>query len=266
MNTETLSELTGMPQQRANELLQGDPKLLEPSSEQWVLESAIFDRLWTIACGHTPGSTERAIRYVEPGQRVLIIHPGPELDIQQLAASLTPQFEAGGWQNGIPALRFGPSNRGVVLFREGIDAAVLLAGVSHHDWRDAVEALDTGTPERYYLKGGRVTAEEAAWIPVEARYRTRSGSIIMRRVGAIYALPHTGIHVYSKPPGIVLEVFQHERSSEAEYGLVRALEQAGLELIDWDTSPNEIALTFQHQEDQGPLRVRLAHQPLVFPG
>jgi hypothetical protein len=255
-----------MPQQRATELLQVDPRLMTPSKEQWILESAIFDRLSTIAYGHTPGSTERSIQYVEPGQRVLVIHPDPELDLQQLAASLTPVFDAGGWQNGIPALRFGPSNRGVVLFREGIDAAVLLAGVSHHDWSDAVEALDTGTPESCYLKGGRVTAEEAAGVPIEARYRTRSGSILMRHIGAIYALPHMGIHVYSTSPGIVLEIFQHERSSEAEYGFVRAMEQAGLVLIRSHATRDEIALTFQHQDEDGPLLVRLAQRPLVFPG
>lgn len=266
MIPETLTELTGMPQKRASALLRADPKLMAPSEEQWVLESAIFDRLWTIAYGHTPGSTERSIQYVEPGQRVLVIHPGTGLDIPKLAASLIPQFEDGAWQNGIPALRFGPSNRGVVLFREGIDAAVILAGVSYHDWSNAVEALDTDMPGSFYSKGGRVTAEEAAWVPVEARYRTRYGSILIRRVGAIYASPHMGIHVYSKSPGIVLEVFQHERSSEAEYGLVRAMEQAGLVLVRRHTTPDEIALTLQHRDEEGPLLVRLALRPLAFPG
>ncbi|WIB60416.1 hypothetical protein DEJ13_00915 [Curtobacterium sp. MCLR17_007] len=266
VNTETLSELTGMTEQRASELLHADSKLMTPSTEQWVFESAIFDRLWTIASGHTPGSTEHSIQYVEPGQQVLIIHPGTGLDIPKLAASLTPQFDDGTWRNGIPALRFGPSNRGVVLFREGIDAAVILAGVSHHDWSDAVRALDTGTPGSYYSKGGRVTAEEAAWVPVEARYRTRYGSILIRHIGAIYALPHMGIHVYSKSPGIVLEIFQHERSSEAEYGFVRAMERASLVLIRSHATPDEIAFTFQHQDEEGPLLVRLALRPLVFPG
>lgn len=44
------------------------------------------------------------------------------------------------------------------------------------------------------------------------------------------------------------------------------MEQAGLVLIRCDTTPDEIALTFQHRDDEGPLLVRLAQRPLVFPG
>lgn len=255
-----------MSEWRANEMLAEDPGLMTPSEEQARLESAIFDRFQSISYGHTPGSVERSIRSVEPGQRLLIIHPGPELDVSQLASSVTPQFEAGTWQNGIPALRCGGSNRGVVLFRDGLDAAVILAGVSCHDWMGAVDELDTADEETHYFKRGRVTPEEAASVAIEARQGSRYGSVLIRRIGALYALPHTSIHMYSKSPGRIVEVIQHEPGLEALHGLIRAVEQAGLELVEnYSNGVQQTFVVFQHAAEDGPLLIRLVHRPMKFP-
>ncbi|TCK63134.1 hypothetical protein EDF27_2800 [Curtobacterium sp. PhB136] len=255
---------------------------MTPTGDQARLEGAIFDRFPSLAFGHTPGSVERAIEYVEPYERLLVIHPGPDLNIRQLAWRINPSFEGGCWANGIPALRHGPSNRGVVLFQEGIDATVVLAGVSDRDWSETITSFANPDDDLVFLTGGPVTPEEAASIATDRSHETPYGSILARRIGALYSLPHLGINIYNRTPGRVLEITQQSRDNTARRHFIRTMEEAGLELVEEES--NDDHLTFLpslpakgwprgrarrtgrvRTKGDAPLLVRLAPNPVSFP-
>jgi len=243
-----------------------DRRFMSPAPEQARLESAIFDRLGSLAYGHTPGSVESTIRWVEPRSRSIVIHTGEGFDRYKIAAAVTPEFCGGTWANGIPALRSGPSNRGVVLYRDGIDAAVVLAGVSYREWCDAVKALEPRFDGSYYFTYGRVGEEEATGIPVEARWVNGYGSVMLRHVGALQALPHTSIDTYSKSPGLVVEIVQHEVGEEARGRLGQILDEAGLAFDpDRSSTGEQATLIFQSAIEEEPLLVRLVVRPVKFP-
>ncbi|RKR74748.1 hypothetical protein [Frondihabitans australicus] len=282
MNISTLINLTLMPERRARELLEMNRLSLTPTADQARLEGAIIDRFPSLASGHTPGSVERAIEYIEPYERLLVVHPGPDLNIRSLAWHVVPSFIDGGLANGIPALRHGPGNRGVVLYQEGIDAAVVLAGVSESDWLEAVQSFADPDDDVQYVSGGQVTPEEAAAISADRAHETPYGSILARRIGALYALPHVGIELYFRTPGRVLEITQQERDAHATRYFINTLERAGLELIDDESNadhltflPRTTATGWLHRrakrtgrirtKDDAPLLVRLSHRPVSFP-
>lgn len=270
-----------MPERRARELVETDDLSLTPTPDQARLEGAIFDRFPSLAFGHTPGSVERAIDYVEPYRRLLVIHPGPDLNVRQLAWHITPSFDGEFLANGIPALRHGPSNRGVVLFQEGIDAAVVLAGVSDRDWSEIISGFASPDDNIVYVTGGAVSPGEAVSIATDRSHETPYGSILARRIGALYRLPHVGIDIYNRTPGRVLKIIQESRDDTARRHFIRVLEQAGLDLIEDES--NDDHLTFvpgsprpawarirgkssrQRTSNDAPLLVRLVHRPVEFP-
>lgn len=267
MRIDTLQYVTGMPRSRAEQLLTDEPECLDATTDQARLESAIFDRIGLLARGHTPGTVETAIHWVEPRQRSIVIQTGEGFDHARLAVAITPEIESGVFSDGIPALRSGPSSRGVVLYRDGIDAAVILARTSYRVWTEAVAALQRPSDGSAFVTHGRATDEEAAAVVAEAQRAAGHGSLLLRTVGALQALPHVSIDVYGKSPGTVVEVVQPEAGYPARDRLRDALERAGLQFVA-DRSPMGEDATFVFRvpnEDERPLLIRLVARPMKFP-
>lgn len=267
MRSDTLHYMTEMTCTRAEQILNDEPQCLRATMDQARLESAIIVRIGLLARGHTPGSVESAIRWVEPRQRSIVIHTGDGFDLSAFVAAVTPEVEAGTFNNGIPALRSGPSGRGVVLYRDGIDAAVILAGITFRDWREAVEALQAMSDGSSFIGEGQVLVEEARAVEVGAHVASGHGGPLLRSIGALQAIPHTRIHVYGKSPGTVVEVVQPEADYPARDRLKQALEYAGLEFVA-DRSPMGPEATYVFQlpgEEERPLILRFAVRTRKFP-
>lgn len=267
MRSDTLQYMTRMTCSQAEQLLIDEPQCLRATMDQARLESAIIVRIGLLARGHTPGTVESAIRWVEPRQRSIVIHTGDGFDLSAFVAAVTPEVEAGAFSNGIPRLRSGPSGRGVVLYWDGIDAGVILAGITYRDWIETIEVLQAKSVASSFIGEGQVSVEEAAAAEVEAQYASGHGSPLLRSIGALQAVPHTRIDVYGKSPGIVVEVVQPRADYQARDRLRQALECAGLEFVA-DRSPMGQEATYVFQlpgEEARPLIVRIAVRTRKFP-
>lgn len=267
MRSDTLQYITGMTCSEAEQLLIDQPQCLRATMDQARLESAIIVRMGLLARGHTPGTVESAIRWVEPRQRSIVIHTGNGFDLSAFVAAVTPEVEAGTFCSGIPGLRSGASSRGVVLFRDGTDAAVILAGITYRDWIEAIEVLQAKSIASSFVGEGQVSVEEAGATGVEAQYASGHGGPLLRSIGALQAVRHTRIDVYGKSPGTVVEVVQPEADYPARDRLRQTLECAGLEFVA-DRSPMGPEATYVFQlpgEEERPLIVRFTVRTRKFP-
>lgn len=266
MHRDFVQFATGMSARQAEQLLADEPGCQEATSDQAILERAIFTHLGPLARGHTPGSVERAIRWVEPHHRSIVVHTSEGFDFQRIVFALVPQLEAGEFSGGVPALRSGPSNREVVLYRDGIDAAVILAGVDYHEWREVIDALQARTDTSCFIGGGGVLDVERAAIAENAQYLSGQGSPLLRSIGALLAVKHTAIDLYDKNPGIVVEVVQPDIDQPARERLRWALERNGLGFVRGRSRAGEYAnFEFEWAGSAGPLIIRFVVRATKFP-
>lgn len=265
MNIESLQHLTGMPRSLAQHVLLGDVRSWEPTVEQARLESAIFLQIGLLARGHTPSTVEPAIRWIEARRRSVVVHTGDGFDLEALVAAVTPKVEEGALTSGIPALRSGPSKRGVVLYRDGVDAALILAGTSYQDWKRAIKELRTMSGSSCFVTDGRLTEEETAVISAGSRFASGHGSPLLRTIGALQALPHLRIDVYGKSPGTVVEIVQPEAGYAARDRMRQSLVRAGLEFVE-DRSPlgEQATYVFRFPGEEDLLLIRLVVRGLKF--
>jgi hypothetical protein len=266
MDIETLQQLTGAPRLLAQQVLEGDRRNWEPTADQAHLEHAILLRLGLLARGHTPSTVEPAIRWIEARRSSVVVHTGDGFDLDALVGAVTPELGEGALTNGIAALRSGPSMRGVVLYRDGVDAALILAGTSYHDWRRAIDRLRTMSGNRQFVTNGGLTREETAAMAAGLWSTSSHGSSLLRTIGTLQALPHTRIDIYGKSPGTVVEIVQPEPGYAARDRMRRALERAGLEFVA-DRSPvgRQATYVFRLPGEEALLLIRLVVRGSKFP-
>jgi hypothetical protein len=217
-----------------------DPVIPEPTPQQEQLEGAIFSKLaelrWgpSAACGSGGFGIKRIIP--APSQLVMVLDPGSDigvfaLNVMPVIRRLTDEPDPD--MHGIPGLRARPHALGVSLFRPGLEAEVVVAGITADQWEAAHAASFTAPHE---LVGCAALSNPAGWTKTEEGYdswrRESFGdrvlpreadhhvleSAMFRRIGFLNRLAPTGANTWRSitGDGVVLEVFQDNEASVHE--------------------------------------------------
>lgn len=236
---------TGESYQKAHQAIRSvppaNPILAEPSPLQEQLEGAIFDKMATLRfiARQRDGYHFQpfGLRCVVPSPDQLIIELETWSVYKEFVLNIMPgieQVEDGSNPeiHGIPGLRRRSHNLGLSLFRPGLAAEVVIAGLGVAEW-EAAHASGFSVPHTPGICPA--TSHPDEWTPTEQNYAsaflTRFGelavrheqddhilqSAMLRRIGLLNRLDSRSTSTWRKirKPGIVVELFQDDFSLES---------------------------------------------------
>lgn len=185
------------------------------------------------ASADEPGGEYFGIKRVTPGERRIVLWLEDGSSITDLVANVMPAKPDGSPELiGIPGLRARKHDLGVSLYRPGIDAEIVIKGVTAQLW-EAVHEEAFAVPHEQVHCAGRYKPQ--AWTQAERdfeQWRRRFGdeplqreaqenvllSAVLRRIGLFNRLSPAGVNTWSHiaRKGVVVEIFRPD-SSRLDY-------------------------------------------------
>lgn len=202
----------------------------EPTPAQRELEGSFLHQLRVLWSAPTPRQAlTSGIIGVLPRRESLTIRMGRDTDFGNLRECILPSFDvqAGtelleyGDIRGVPGLRARTHPKGTSLYRPGVDAEIVLAGVDVREfeltsvhgvtWPGARLSNSWSNEEVHFVKN----YPAGAGLDIE--------SVMLRRIGIIRAAEPRSVDTWRAWPGtIVIELSFHDKLTREQFDQVRA--------------------------------------------
>lgn len=220
-----------------------DPLGLEPTPAQEQLEGEILEkmnglRITTVPSGF-PGQPF-GIHRVIPAPNQLFVELERESGFDEFVLNVMPVIntadDSDHGVHGVPGLRVRPHDKGLSLFRPGLDGEVILAGISTRKWEAAHEAAfdsphkdircaATSNPTEWTNAERGVDAWISGRFGVRALQRDREDNILrsalFRRIGFLNSLNLRSANTWAiGGGGVAAELFRTEHQTGSHDPLI----------------------------------------------